>query len=77
MLIETRALGFDLTDAIRQRVESHVQSMVGRFARSIVRVTVRVEDINAGRGGIDKKCSMAATVKRHGVVFVDSTQPDL
>jgi ribosomal subunit interface protein len=77
MLIEIRALSFDLTDAIYRHVESQIESALGRFGHWVLTVTVRLEDVNAGRGGIDKRCSVVASVRRHGVVVSEATNDDL
>src|SRR5215831_4873993 len=53
MLIDTRAIGFALTGAIRRHVESRVGSALAPVAGWVLNVTARVEDVNADRGGID------------------------
>src|SRR6478752_4752694 len=77
MLLEIRALGFRLTDAISRYAESRIESVLGRFGHRVLKVTVRLEDVNAGRGGIDKRCSVVAAVRRHGVVVAEAVQDDL
>jgi len=77
MMIETRALGFSLTDAISQFVESRIGSVLGHFGHRVLKVTVRLEDVNAGRGGIDKRCSIVAAIRRRGVVAVEAVRDDL
>jgi putative sigma-54 modulation protein len=77
MLLETRALGFSLTDAISQYVESRIKAVLGHFGHRVLKVTVRLEDVNAGRGGIDKRCSVVAAIRRRGVVVAEAVQDDL
>lgn len=77
MLIDVRAMGFSLTDAIRAHVESRVESSLGRFAGRVMTVTARVEDVNADRGGIDKRCSLVAAVHRRGTVVAEAVHQDL
>jgi ribosome-associated translation inhibitor RaiA len=77
MLIETRALGFSLTDGILRHVESRVETALGPFARWILRVTVRLDDVNADRGGIDKRCSIVVAMRRHGVEIAKAIDTDL
>ena len=77
MLIETKALGFSLTGAIQHHVESQIESALGPFARKVLSVTARLQDVNANRGGVDKRCSMVVTLRRRGVVTAEETHADL
>jgi ribosome-associated translation inhibitor RaiA len=77
MLIDTRAIGFPLTDAIRRHVESRVESTLGPVTGWVVGVTARVEDVNADRGGIDKRCSLVASLRGRGAVVTEALNADL
>ena len=78
MLIDTRAIGFPLTGAILRHVESRVESALGPVARWVLDVTARLEDVNADRGGIDKRCSLVASLRGgRGVVVAEALNEDL
>ena len=77
MLIDTRAIGFTLTDAIVRHVEARLESSLGAFARRIVKVTVRLDDVNGTRGGVDKRCSVVVALRRHGVEIAQAVDADL
>ena len=78
MLIDTRAIGFRLTDAIRRHVESRVGSALAPLAGWVINVTARVEDVNADRGGIDKRCGLVASLRGgRGVVVAEALHADL
>ena len=77
MLIDTRAIGFSLTDAILRHVEARVDAALGPFARWVLKATVRLEDINADHGGDDKRCSIVVTLRRHGFEIAEATHADL
>src|SRR5690349_14966393 len=77
MLIETRAMGFALTDAILRHVETRVESALGPFSAWVLRATVRLEDVNADRGGDDKRCGIVVALRRRGVAIADATKSDL
>ena len=77
MLIDTRAIGFRLTDAIRRHVESRVESALAPVAEWVINVTARVEDVNADRGGIDKRCGLVASLRGRGVVVAEVLDADL
>ncbi len=77
MLIETRAIGFGLTDAIQRHVESRVEAALAPVANWVLTVTARVEDINADRGGIDKRCSLVVSLRGRGVAVAEAIHVDL
>jgi ribosome-associated translation inhibitor RaiA len=77
MLIDTRAIGFPLTDAIHRHVESRVESALGPVAGWVVNVTARVEDVNSDRGGIDKRCGLVASVRGRGMIVAEALNADL
>ena len=77
MLIYTRSMGFSLTDSIRRHVESRVASALAPVARSVITVIARLDDVNAHRGGVDKRCRLVALVRRHGTVVAEATDADL
>jgi ribosome-associated translation inhibitor RaiA len=78
MLIDIRAIGFTLTDAIRRHVEARVESALGPVAGWVLGVTAGVEDVNADRGGIDKRCGLVASLRGgRGVVVAEALNTDL
>lgn len=77
MLIDTRAMGFALTDAILRHVEARVAATLGPFSRRVLKVTVRLEDVNADRGGVDKRCGIVVALRRHGVEIAEAVNADL
>ena len=77
MTIDTRTMGFASTDAIRRYAETRVSRALSPVARWISSVTVRAEDVNAGRGGVDKRCSLVATLRHRGAVVAEATDADL
>jgi putative sigma-54 modulation protein len=77
MLIETKALGFSLTEAIQRHVESRIETALWPFAPAVFSVSVRLRDVNANRGGVDKRCNVVVTLRRRGVVAAEETHADL
>jgi len=52
-----------LSEEFRQYIERRLHFALGRFASAIQRVTVRTEDINGPRGGIDKRCHVEVQLR--------------
>jgi ribosome-associated translation inhibitor RaiA len=54
-----------------------VESALGPFSKWVLKATVRLEDVNADRGGDDKRCSIVVAMRRHGAVIAEATNFDL
>jgi putative sigma-54 modulation protein len=77
MFVDTRAISFPLTDAIRRYAESRTRAALAPVRGRIITVTVRLDDVNASRGGVDKRCRLVAAVRRRGVIIAEATDVDL
>jgi ribosomal subunit interface protein len=77
MLIDTRTIGFSLTDAILRHVEARLGAALGPLSRRVLKVTVRLEDVNADHGGDDKRCSIVMALRGQGVAIAEATSSDL
>lgn len=77
MVIDTRGIDFTLTDAIRGHVENRLTAALGPLAGWVHHVTARLEDVNADRGGVDKRCRVVATMPRRRVVVIEADDTDL
>lgn len=58
-------------------VERRIRFAVSRFADRVRSVRVRIDDLNAARGGIDKQCLVEAQLERAGKVVVDVTDAEI
>lgn len=77
MLIDTRSFGFALTDAILRHVEARVEAALSISSRQVLRVTVRLDDVNADRGGLDKRCRIVVALRRDRTFAADAVREDL
>ena len=69
--------GFALSDAIGQHVANRVQSALGTASDQIDAVSIRMTDINAGRGGVDKRCRIVMGLRNARTVVVEAIHADL
>jgi ribosome-associated translation inhibitor RaiA len=51
-----RVLGSELEEGDREYVRRKLGMRLGKFADSIERVSVRIDDVNGPRGGVDQVC---------------------
>lgn len=73
--METRILArnLHLTDDIMKLISRRVQFAFARFAKRIRTLRVRLDDLNADRGGVDKRCVVEAELADGDCVRVDAT----
>jgi ribosome-associated translation inhibitor RaiA len=50
---------------------------VGFAAAHVLRLTVRLDDVNGDHGGPDKRCRIVAGLRRHRTVTVEDVGADL
>jgi putative sigma-54 modulation protein len=58
-------------------VERRMGFALGRFAAHISRVTIRLEDLNGPRGGLDQQCRIDVALIRSGRLIVRDTGKDI
>jgi putative sigma-54 modulation protein len=56
MKIELRSQSLQLTTALEQYADKRARAALDRFADQIRTVTLRVDDLNGPKGGVDKVC---------------------
>jgi len=60
MLIDVNASDIQTSDAIYEHVHREVEKAMRNFADRVTRVEVHLKDVNANKGGIDKRVMMEA-----------------
>lgn len=71
-----RSLGLSSEPAFRAHIRQRLGFKLGKFAKHVERVTVRFEDVNGFRGGIDKSCRVKAVLSGRESVVVESRDND-
>lgn len=66
-----RSVGIDLDAADRDYLRRMLGRKLGKFAPSIERASVRIEDVNGPRGGIDKRCRIKIVLSGLPSVIVE------
>jgi len=77
MQIDIRARMIEVDEALRVHVDRRLRFALGRFGERIVKVTVRFEDANGARGGVDKQCKIDIALRPSGNVLVEDIDADL
>jgi CBS domain-containing protein len=72
-----RAEGADLRPEDRAYIRRRLGMKLGKFATSIERLTVRVEDVNGPRGGVDHACRIKVVLSGLPSVIYESRDASL
>jgi len=72
MELEIRIRAIDSAPRIERLARQKVHTHLHRFASQLNRVTVRLQDENGPKGGLDKRCHIVATGPRVGTLTVDT-----
>ena len=71
-----RTSGVAVTPELREHVLSRMERRLGKFARHIDRVTVRFEDVNGPRGGVDTVCRIKVVLTGLETILVEELAPE-
>ncbi|MFO1401832.1 MAG: HPF/RaiA family ribosome-associated protein [Steroidobacteraceae bacterium] len=77
MRIDIQSRGFQLTAALRNRIERRLRFALGPAGARIRGVLVRLTDQNGPRGGIDKRCMIRATLGPAPPILIRQEDYDL
>ncbi len=77
MTVNVRGYGIDVSADVGGLVGRRLSFALSRFGGRVRAVSVRLEDLNGARGGIDKSCSMQARLAPRGSVRVEDTDSEL
>ncbi|MDJ0880060.1 MAG: HPF/RaiA family ribosome-associated protein [Gammaproteobacteria bacterium] len=77
MQIDIQSRSFSLTQALQRYVKKKIQSHLDRRADHIMRVNVRLSDINGPHGGVDKRCVVHLVLPQQADIVIGETQSNL
>ncbi|HZW11832.1 MAG TPA: HPF/RaiA family ribosome-associated protein [Noviherbaspirillum sp.] len=68
---------FSLTPSLREHLRRRVRFAFGRARDRVMRVVVRLRDLNGPRGGQDKVCQVSVTIPGNPDVVVRAVHADM
>lgn len=77
MYIDIMTHSFSLTDALRIHAAKRVHFSLSNYEGRILRVVIRLSDINGPRGGEDKCCQLLVTLAGLQNVVVEDIKSDM
>lgn len=77
MQLDIQTNGFSLTDGLRNYTRQRMRFALDRNDARVMRVRVRLADINGPRGGIDKRCQIELALAGQSSVVIEDIETDL
>ena len=77
MQLDLKARGFSMTPALTTAIRRQARRLANRLGDRLVRLQVRVFDVNGCRGGLDKGCLVAASIGGRRTAVASSFDSDL
>lgn len=77
MQIDIQAREFSLTDALQQHARRRIQYALARNDDRILRVVMRLSDVNGPRGGEDKRCHLRVVLSGMPELVTEDTEADM
>ncbi len=77
MNLDLQSRPFPITPALADAVETQLETIAQRFGSRVSSISVRLDDVNGKRGGIDKRCRIVVRMARHRSVVGQALSDDL
>jgi ribosome-associated translation inhibitor RaiA len=74
--LEVHTQGLKVRDALVDHVQEKLGARLGKYALHIDRVTVRFEDLNGPRGGVDTECRVQVMIPSRPTIVVTERATD-
>lgn len=77
MRIEIHTGKFSLTDSLRAYIERRAQFGFSWAQQSLHTISLRLDDLNGPKGGVDKRCRVQIPIVGGSSVVIEEVQADL
>lgn len=77
MRVNIQARNVEISESLRAHVTRRLLFALGRFGRRIQRVSVKFEDANGARGGLDKHCHVDVCLRPSKRLRIEDLDSDL
>lgn len=67
----------DVTEPLEGHINARFQTALDQLDHMVREVTIRLEDLNGPKGGLDKRCHATVHLRSGSTVVVEEVQPDI
>lgn len=77
MQLKVHGQNIEVTEAISSHVHNRFTAALDKHAQRVNDVTIRLEDVNGPKGGVDMRCHATIHLRRGDPIIVDEVEEDL
>jgi putative sigma-54 modulation protein len=77
MEMKVHGANIEVTDAITSHVQTRFTAALDKHERQVEDVTIRLEDINGPKGGVDMRCQATIHLRPGDIIVVEEIEADL
>lgn len=77
MELRVHGANIEVTDAITSHVQTRFMAALDKHERHVEDVTIRLEDINGPKGGVDMRCQATIHLRPGDMIVVEEVEADL
>lgn len=77
MEFRVHGANIELTEALSSHVQSRFGAALDKHERQVEDVTVRLEDVNGPKGGVDMRCQATIHLRPGDTIVVEEVEEDL
>lgn len=74
--VAIRARGIEVDEALDRYIRERCGFKLGKFAKSIDRISVRLEDVGGPKGAPSMRCAVKVVLSRHESIVVEVVEGD-
>lgn len=77
MDFKVHGANIEVTDAITSHVQNRFTAALDKHERQVEDITIRLEDVNGPKGGVDMRCQATIHLRPGDMVVVEDVEEDL
>ncbi|HOB76578.1 MAG TPA: ribosome-associated translation inhibitor RaiA [Phycisphaerae bacterium] len=77
MVLRIHGHHLEVSEALDAHITERFKSALDQLDHMVQEITVRLEDVNGPKGGVDKRCHATVYLRAGGTVVVDEVNSDM
>jgi len=77
MVLRIHGHHLEVTEVLDAHINDRFKAALDQLDHMVQEITVRLEDVNGPKGGVDKRCHATVHLRNGATVVVDEKHPDI